>query len=70
MAIWIWYVRKDTGKPDDAMPKREVKDVDEAIVIVRAHKAGADDKHILRIHGELSPADHDRIVAAGAEVFL
>lgn len=73
MSISIWYVRKDTGIPDDSMPKRDVKDIDEAIEIVRAHKAGADSKHILRVHsagGEISRSDHDKLVAAGAEAFL
>lgn len=63
MAISIWYVRKDTGLPDNSMPNRQVKDVDEAIEIVRAHKAGADSKHILRVHaagGKISRSEHDR----------
>jgi hypothetical protein len=73
MVISIWYVKKDTGLVDNSMPQREVKDVDEAIEIVRAHRRGTDNKYILRVHsaaGQFSQYDHHRLVAAGAEVLF
>jgi hypothetical protein len=73
MVISIWYVRKDTGQVDNSVPKRQVKDVEEAIEMVRAHRRGADCQHILRVHSaarELSQSEHHRLVAAGAEILF
>jgi hypothetical protein len=72
MAISIWFVHKDTGLPDPSMPARYAKDVDEAIALVRSHKDGVHgSSHYLRLSapgGELSSADHGRLVGAGAVV--
>ena len=74
MPISVCFVRKDTGLPDDSMPDQIIQSVEEAVELVRAHKSGAHgDQHILRVSasgGALSPGDHDRLVAAGAEVMV
>jgi hypothetical protein len=74
MPISVWFVRKDTGLPDDSMPEQILQSADEAVELVRAHKAGAHGgQHILRVSASrsaLSRADRDRLIAAGAEVTM
>jgi hypothetical protein len=71
MAISIWFIKKTSGLPDQSMPARYVEDVNEAVAMVEAHKAGQHgNEHYLRISapgGELSPSDCDRLRLVGAE---
>jgi hypothetical protein len=72
MSISIWFVKKDTGQRDESLPEQIAQGVDEAIELVRAHKAGAhSDEYIIRVSasgGTLSSGDRERLVAAGADV--
>ena len=74
MPISIRFVRKDTDLPDDSMPEQILQNADEAIELVRAHKAGGHgEQHILRVSASrsaLSGADRDRLIAAGAEITM
>jgi hypothetical protein len=72
MQVFIWFVRKDTGLPDNSMPKQSVETVEKAIELIRAHKAGANGNgHYLKVFasgGQLSSSDQAKLLAAGAEV--
>ena len=74
MPISVLFVRKDSGLPDDSMPEQILQSVNEAVQLVRAHKAAAHgDQHILRVSASrsaLSGADRDRLITAGAEVTM
>lgn len=72
MQMFVWFVRKDTGLPDNSLPKKSVETVGKAIELIRAHKAGANgNDHYLKVFagsGQLSSSDHAKLLAAGAEV--
>jgi hypothetical protein len=73
MVISVWFIRKDTSRPDPTMPARITKDIDEAIELIRAHKEGKHGtSYVMRVScpgGTLSTSDQDRLIAAGAEIF-
>jgi hypothetical protein len=72
MPISVWFVRNDTGRRDDSAPERVLQNVEDAVQLAKAHKAGGHgDEHVLRVSasaGMLSSLDHERLVKAGAEV--